>query len=50
MIPKNTTMIPESILSYKEPIEEALDFGCRKSKVISTRSFSLTHWVKFQCQ
>ena len=50
MIPKNIKMIPESIRSNKELIEEALGFGCKKAKVISTKAISLAHWVKLQCQ
>ena len=50
MIPKNLTRIPENIMSNKELIEEALDFGCRKAKVISTSAISLARWVKLQCQ
>ena len=50
MIPKNITMIPESVRSKKELIQEALELGCEKAKVISTKAISLAHWVKLQCQ
>ena len=50
MIPENIKMIPESIRSNKELIQEALDLGCIKAKVISTKAISLAHWVKLQCQ
>ena len=50
MIPKNIKMIPENIRSNKELIQEALDLGCEKAKVISTKAISLAHWVKLQCQ
>ena len=50
MIPKNIKMMPESIRSNRELIQEALDFGCAKAKVISTEAISLAHWVKLQCQ
>ena len=43
MIPKNIKMIPESIRSNKELIQDALDFGCAKAKVISTKAISLAH-------
>ena len=50
MIPENIKMMPESIRSNQELIQEALDFGCAKAKVISTKAISLAHWVKLQCQ
>jgi len=50
MIPENIKMIPESIRSNQELIQEALDLGCMKAKVISTKAISLAHWVKLQCQ
>ena len=50
MIPKNIKMMPESIRSNRELIQEALDFGCAKAKVISTEAISLANWVKLQCQ
>ena len=42
--------MPESIRSNRELIQDALDFGCAKAKVISTETISLAHWVKLQCQ
>ena len=50
MIPKNIKMMPASIRSNQELIQEALDFGCAKAQVISTKAISLAHWVKLQCQ
>ena len=50
MIPKNIKMIPESIRSNQELIQEALGLGCAKAKVISTKAISLAHWVKLHCQ
>ena len=50
MIPENIKMMPESIRSNHELIQEALDFGCEKAKVISTDAISMAHWVKLQCQ
>jgi len=50
MIPENIKMIPESIRSNQELIQEALNLGCMKAKVISTKAISLAHWVKLQCQ
>ena len=50
MLPKNIKMIPESIRSNQELIQEALGLGCAKAKVISTKAISLAHWVKLHCQ
>ena len=50
MTTKNIKMMPESVRSNQELIQEALDFGCAKAKVISTKAISLAHWVKLQCQ
>ena len=50
MLPKNIKMIPESIRSNQELIQEALGLGCARAKVISTKAISLAHWVKLHCQ
>lgn len=50
MIPDNIKMIPKSIRSNQELIQEALDLGCTKAKVVLTQTVSMAHWVKLQCQ
>ena len=43
-------MIPKEIRSNQELIQEALDLGCTKAKVVLTRTISMAHWVKLHCQ
>ncbi|MBT5471271.1 MAG: DUF2284 domain-containing protein [Nitrospina sp.] len=50
MIPDNVKMIPKSIRSNQELIQEALDLGCTKAKVVLTQTISMAHWVKLHCQ
>ncbi|MBC8282808.1 MAG: DUF2284 domain-containing protein [Nitrospinae bacterium] len=50
MIPDNVKMIPKSIRSNQELIQEALGLGCTKAKVVLTQTISLAHWVKLHCQ
>ncbi len=50
MIPDNVKSIPENIRSNQELIQEALNLGCTKAKVILTQTVSMAHWVKLHCQ
>lgn len=50
MIPDNVKLIPKSIRSNQELIQEALNLGCTKAKVVLTQTISLAHWVKLHCQ
>ena len=50
MIPDNIKVIPKSILSNQGLIQEALDLGCTKAKVVLTQTISMAHWVKLHCQ
>ncbi len=50
MIPDNIKMIPKSIRSNQELIQEALDLGCTKAKVVLTQTISMAQWVKLHCQ
>ncbi len=42
--------LPQSVQINQEVIQEALDLGCTRAKVIQTQSIALAHWVKLQCQ
>ena len=50
MIPDNVKNIPKNVLSKQELIQEALDLGCTKAKVVLTQTISMAHWVKLHCQ
>ncbi len=50
MIPDNVKLIPKSIRSNQGLIQEALDLGCTKAKVVLTQTISMAHWVKLHCQ
>ena len=50
MIPPNVKKMPKNITSNKELIQEALDLGCTKAKVVLTQSISIANWVKLHCQ
>ena len=45
MIPDNVKPIPKSVSSNQELIQEALDLGCTKAKVILIQTISMAHWV-----
>lgn len=46
----NLREIPKSIRTNQELIQEALDLGCLKAKVITTKTICLASWLKTQCQ
>ncbi len=50
MIPDNVKSIPQSVRSNQELIQEALDLGCTKAKVVLTQTISMAHWVNLHCQ
>ena len=50
MTPDNVKSIPKSVLSNQELIQEALDLGCTKAKVVLTQTISMAHWGKLHCQ
>ncbi len=50
MTPKNIKALPENIRSNQELIQEAIRLGCTKAKVILTKTISMAHWMKLQCQ
>lgn len=50
MIPDNVKPIPKSIRSNQELVQEALDLGCSKAKIVLTQTISMAHWVKLRCQ
>ena len=50
MIPPNVKKMPKNIISNKELIQEALDLGCTKAKVVLTQTISIANWVKLHCQ
>ena len=50
MIPDNVKMIPKNISSNQELIQEALDLGCTKAKIVLTQTISIANWVKLHCQ
>jgi predicted metal-binding protein len=50
MIPDNIKLISKSVISNQELIQEALDCGCTKAKVVLTQTISMAHWVNLHCQ
>jgi predicted metal-binding protein len=50
MIPDNVKQIPKVVRSHQELIQEALDLGCTRAKVVLTQTISMAHWVKLHCQ
>lgn len=50
MIPENVKSLPENTRSNQELIQQAIDLGCTKAKVILTKTISMAHWMKLQCQ
>ncbi len=50
MVPENIKRLPETTCSNQELIQQAIDLGCTKAKVISTQSISMGHWMSLQCQ
>lgn len=46
----NIKALPENIRSNQELIQEATRLGCTKAKVILTKTISMGHWMKLQCQ
>jgi predicted metal-binding protein len=44
------TNLPRNIQSNQELIQEALDLGCVKAKVIPTKTIALARWLRLQCQ
>ncbi|MFQ5449646.1 MAG: DUF2284 domain-containing protein [Nitrospinaceae bacterium] len=46
----NIRQLPLSIRTNKEVIQDALNSGCIRAKVILTKTIVLGHWVKLQCQ
>jgi len=50
MIPENVKALPGNICSNQELIQEAIGLGCTKAKVILTKTISMAHWMKLQCQ
>lgn len=50
MIPENVKTLPDDISSNQELIQEAINLGCTKAKVILTKTISMAHWMKLQCQ
>ena len=47
---ENIKALPKDIRSNQELIQEAIRLGCSKAKVILTKTISMAHWVKLQCQ
>ena len=50
MFPDNVKKIPKSPRSNEDIIQEALDLGCTKAKVVLTQTISMAYWVKLHCQ
>ena len=50
MISNNIKPIRKSEHSNQELIQEALDLGCTKAKVVLTHTISMAHWVNLHCQ
>ncbi len=48
MIPENVKTLPDDISSNQELIQEAINLGCTKAKVILTKTISMAHWMKLQ--
>lgn len=46
----NVTKLPQDVQSNQELIQEALDLGCLKAKVITTKTIALARWLRLQCQ
>ncbi|NIQ03482.1 MAG: hypothetical protein GWM98_26510 [Nitrospinaceae bacterium] len=42
--------LPLTTRLHQELIEDAINLGCVKAKVIPIKSITLGHWVKLQCQ
>lgn len=47
---ENIKALPHDIRSNQELIQEAIGLGCTKAKVILTKTISMAHWMKLQCQ
>ena len=47
---ENIKALPKNIRSNQELIQEAIHLGCTKAKVILTKTISMAHWMKLQCQ
>ena len=47
---ENIKSLPKNIRLNQELIQEAIRLGCAKAKVILTKTISIAHWVKLQCQ
>ena len=50
MVPENVKSLPENICLNQELIQEAINLGCTKAKVILTKTISLSNWMNLQCQ
>jgi predicted metal-binding protein len=50
MSSQNIKTLPKSIRLNQELIQEAIRLGCTKAKVILTKTISMAHWMKLQCQ
>ena len=50
MIPDNVKMIPKNISSNQELIQDALNLGCTKAKVVLIQTITMANWVKLHCQ
>ena len=50
MTSENIKSLPQNIRSNQELIQEAIGLGCTKAKVILTKTISMAHWMKLQCQ
>lgn len=50
MVPENVKSLPKNICSNQELIEKSISLGCTKAKLILTKTISMAHWMKLQCQ
>jgi len=50
MPPENVKFLPENTRMNQEMIQKSINLGCTKAKVISTKTISIAHWMKLQCQ
>ena len=47
MTPDNVKMMPKNISSNQELIQEALDLGCTKAKIVLAQTISIANWLSF---
>jgi predicted metal-binding protein len=50
MASEKVKSLPKNIRLNQELIQKAIDLGCTKAKLIFTRTISMAHWMKLQCQ